>query len=107
MTRGRAIRTTSSGKRTSRSPLSENITRIVNSRATSVSGLMRGTKRVRYQGSPLSRMRANRVRNPAANGTPRYRPTLFAISPIPMGTTTLPKPNHLGSTVRNAQAYRL
>ena len=38
-----AIRTTSSGSRTIYSPLSENITRMVNSNAISVKGLISGT----------------------------------------------------------------
>ena len=56
MTSGIAILTTSSGNRTIRSPLRENMTRIVNSSATRVSGLMRGIKRVWYHSSPFARI---------------------------------------------------
>lgn len=68
MTKGMAIFTTSSGSRTIKSPFSENITKMVKSEATRVRGLMRGMKRVRYHSSHLSRIRKNRVRNPATNG---------------------------------------
>jgi hypothetical protein len=64
MISGIAIFTTSSGKRTIRSPLSENMTKMLKSKATSVMGLMRGIKRVRYHSSPLSRMRAYLVAKP-------------------------------------------
>ena len=48
------MRATSSGRRTIRSPFSENITTMVKSSATRLSGLMRGRKRARYHSSPLT-----------------------------------------------------
>ncbi len=53
------------------SPLYENITTIVKSRATSVIGLMRGMNVCSYQARPRAATRTRRVRKPAANGTPR------------------------------------
>ena len=47
-----AMRSTSSGRRTMYSPLSENITTMVNSSATSVIGLMRGMKLCSYHSCP-------------------------------------------------------
>ena len=49
-----AMRTTSSGSCTMVSPLSENITTMVKSRATSVMGLIRGMNLVWYQSLPFS-----------------------------------------------------
>ena len=52
-------------------PLSENIAKIVNSSATSVTGPTLGTKTSSYQRAPLSRRRPKRVTTPATNGMPR------------------------------------
>ncbi|MNR68707.1 hypothetical protein D3C85_1934230 [compost metagenome] len=53
------------------SPFRLNIATMVNSRATNVSGLIRGMKRSRYQVSPLRLISSLRVRKPAMNGMPR------------------------------------
>ena len=68
---GTAMRRTSSGILTMNSPLSENMTTMVNSRATSVIGLMRGMNFVSYQDLPLSLSMVNRVSRPAIKGIPR------------------------------------
>ena len=53
------------------SPLSENITTIVNSSATSVIGLIAGMNRVSYHVLPLALQQHERVSMPARNGMPR------------------------------------
>ena len=65
------MRTTSSGSLTMRSPLRLNITKMVNSRAISVSGLMRGMNFLSYQSRPFVRRPMKRVSIPAMNGMPR------------------------------------
>ncbi len=65
------MRTTSSGRCTMFAPLIENITTMVKSRKTSVSGLIFGTKRSRYQALPIRAVRIFQVAKPATNGTPR------------------------------------
>ena len=65
------MRSTSNGSCTMVSPLSENITTMVKRSETSVIGPMRGTKLFSYQSRPLAPTSTRRVRNPAANGTPR------------------------------------
>ena len=71
MSSGIAIRTTSSGSATMFSPLIENMTTIVNSRAISVIGLIRGMNTPSYHSRPRRRISTTRVRNPAMNGMPR------------------------------------
>ena len=66
-----AMRTTSSGMRTMLSPLSENITTMVKSSATSVIGLIFGMKRSWYHSLPFARTSTKRVTTPARNGMPR------------------------------------
>ncbi len=66
-----AMRSTSSGISTIRSPLRLNMTKIVNSRAISVSGLMRGMNFCSYQSRPLVLSPMKRVSMPAMNGMPR------------------------------------
>ena len=67
-----AMRTTSSGSCTIVSPLSENITTMVKSSATSVIGLIRGMNLVLVPVLALrARMSAKRVTMPARNGMPR------------------------------------
>ena len=63
------------------SPFRENITRVVNSNAMSVSGLAHGTKLWSYHARPFSRIDTVRVTNPArkphrfrVNRNPRHRP---------------------------------
>jgi hypothetical protein len=58
------MRTTSSRSATMFSPLSENITTIVNSSATRVTGLIRGMKVPSYQSRPFIRMSVKRVMIP-------------------------------------------
>ena len=53
------------------SPLSENITTMVKSRATSVMGEIRGMKTFRYHSSPFSARSPKRLAIPAMNGMPR------------------------------------
>ena len=66
------MRTTSSGSCTMVSPLSENMTTMVKSSATSVIGLIVGMKRFWYQSSPFARdQRRSGVTIPARNGMPR------------------------------------
>ncbi|MNG33429.1 hypothetical protein D3C84_1196780 [compost metagenome] len=65
------MRNTSSGNCSTTSPLRLNMATMVNSSATSVSGLIFGMKRSRNQASPLRARRVLRVRKPARNGTPR------------------------------------
>ena len=65
------MRTTSSGSCTIRSPLRLNMTKMVNSRATSVMGLMRGMNVRSYHSRPLILRAAKRVSMPAKNGMPR------------------------------------
>ena len=64
------MRTTSSGIRTIAAPLIENITTMVKSRKVSVSGLILGMKRSRYQVLPFSVVRTFHVTRPATNGNP-------------------------------------
>ena len=71
MVSGRAMRSTSRGSWTMYSPLSENMTRMVNSRKTSVSGLMRGMNTVSYHSRPFRRMPISRLSMPAMKGMPR------------------------------------
>ena len=66
-----ATRTTSSGSCTMISPLSENITRMVNSSAIRVMGLMRGMNSWSYHSLLLKRSSVNRVMMPATKGMPR------------------------------------
>src|SRR4029077_20937962 len=61
MSSGTAILSTSSGRRTMYSPFRENIATIVNSNATSVSGLTRGMKVCSYHSRPFARSRRVRV----------------------------------------------
>ncbi len=68
---GTAIFSTSSGICTISSPLSENITTMVNSRATRVIGLILGMNFVSYQVRPLDLMRKKRVSMPPKKGIPR------------------------------------
>ncbi len=65
------MRSTSSGSRTMYAPFSENISTIVNSSATSVSGATFGTKWWSYHSAPRARRSTNRVSNPPRNGMPR------------------------------------
>ena len=53
------------------SPLSENMSTMVKSSATSVMGEMRGMKTFRYQSSPFQRRRTTQLAKPARNGMPR------------------------------------
>ena len=67
-----AIRTTSSGSCTMVSPLSENITTMVKSSATSVIGLIRGMKTLLVPLLALQlAQRRSGVTKPAMNGMPR------------------------------------
>ena len=66
-----AILTTSIGIETMSFPLRLNITTIVKRSATSVIGLIAGTKRRWYHSFPFSFTPTSRVRAPARNGMPR------------------------------------
>ena len=66
-----AMRTTSSGSCTIVSPLSENMTTMVNSSAMSVIGLMRGMKCLSYQSRPFARRGRSASGSPARKGMPR------------------------------------
>ena len=65
------MRTTSKGSWTMYSPLSENITRMVKSRAIRVIGLIIGMKVLWYHSLLLSLMSEKRVMMPARKGMPR------------------------------------
>ena len=66
-----ATRSTSSGKWMMIWPLSENITRMVNSSAIRVIGLMRGTNSRWYHSLVLKRSITTLVKMPATKGIPR------------------------------------
>ncbi len=69
------------------SPLSENMTTMVNSSPMMAVGLSLGMNLVSNQSRPLVRMREKRVMIPATRGTPRKMSTLRATSHMEMCTS--------------------
>ena len=83
---GMATRITSSGSCTMYSPLRENMTRIVKSRAIKVMGLILGMNFCSYHSFPFVLSPITRETMPAIKGMPRYINTLSAICPMDIST---------------------
>ncbi len=75
--KGMAIRTTSKGSWTMYSPLRENITTMVNSRAMRVSGLILGMNFFSYQSRPLTFRPMMRERTPGDEGNSQINKDAF------------------------------
>ena len=98
------MRSTSSGNRTMYSPFRENITTIVNSSATSVSGLIRGMKFRSYQVSPFSPNQQCTRQHPGQEWNSQIDENALAICAMETLTTAPCRPNLAGSTVMNIHA---
>jgi hypothetical protein len=86
------------------SPFSENMTIIVKSKATKVTGLIFGMNFRSYQSFPFNLIRLNLLIIPARNGMPRKMKTLFAICTMVISTLNVFSPCQEGNTVRKIQA---
>ncbi len=84
-----------------------NMTTMVKSNATKVTGEINGTNLSWNQASPFHFIREYLLIIPAAKGIPRYMPTLRAMAPMVICTAVPFKPNKGGNTVIKMYAYTL